>query len=167
MNYIKKSERNIIIHLKSKLKWICCPKCWENTEKRHDKKDCNQKKIIKHINISNNILVDIKVTKRYFRCVNCKIRFMEKFDFESKIWYHTKDFEQYVIASFWYTSGNQIAKLNNVSAWKIYNIIKNIDKISKQSITSSIWKIVEYKEITLDFFLETGYRKLFFTREKT
>ena len=42
----------------------------------------------------------------------------------------------------------------------------NIDKISKKSITNSIWKIVEYKEITLDFFLETGYRKLFFTREK-
>jgi len=90
-------------------------------------KEYKQKTNLKHINISNNTLIDIKPIKKYFRCNNCKSNFLERFEFESNIWFHTKTFENYVVASFGYTSWNQIAKLNLVSASKIYKIIENID----------------------------------------
>lgn len=116
-----------IFHIKSKSKYVICPQCWLKTNKRQDLKEYKQKINLKHINISNQRLIDIKPIKRYFRCENCKSHFLERFDFESENWFHTKDFENYVIASFWYTSWNQIAKNNKVSAKKIYKIIENID----------------------------------------
>ncbi len=117
----------MIFWVKSKSKSCICPNCWLRTNKRQDLKEYKQKKNLKHINISNQTLVEIKPIKRYFRCSNCNSHFLERFDFESNIWFHTKDFENYVISSFAYISWNQIAKLNKTSASKIYNIISNID----------------------------------------
>jgi len=117
----------MIFWIRSKLKYCSCPQCWLRTNKRQDLKEYKQKINLKHINISNNRLIELKPIKRYFRCNNCNSHFLERFDIESNIWFHTKEFENYVISSFWYTSWNQIAKLNQVSTSKIYKIIENID----------------------------------------
>ena len=127
VNFENPKDDKMIFHVKRKSKTSICPQCWLRTSKRQDLKEYKQKINLKHINISNNILVDIKPIKRYFRCINCNSNFLERFDFESNLWFHTKTFENYVIASFWYISWNQIAKLNQVSASKIYRIIENID----------------------------------------
>lgn len=108
-------------------KYCTCPQCWFKTSKRQDLKEYKQKKNLKHINISNQTLIEIKPIKRYFRCINCGSNFLERFDFESTLWFHTISFENYVISSFWYISWNQIAKINKISAKKIYKIIENID----------------------------------------
>lgn len=123
----KENKEIMIFWVKSKYKSCNCPQCWLKTNKRQDLKEYKQKINLKHINISNNRLIEIKPIKRYFRCKNCNSHFLERFDIESKLWFHTKEFENYVISSFWYTSWNQIAKLNKVSASKIYKIIENID----------------------------------------
>ena len=123
----EENKEIMIFWVRSKLKYCNCPQCWIKTNKRQDLKEYKQKINLKHINISNNRLVEIKPIKRYFRCPNCKSHFLERFDIESNLWFHTKEFENYVISSFWYTSWNQIAKLNQVSASKIYKIIENID----------------------------------------
>ncbi len=172
----------MIFWVKRKSKSCICPQCWIRTTKRQDLKEYKQKTNLKHINISNNTLIEIKPIKKYFRCNNCKSNFLERFDFESNIWFHTKTFENYVVASFWYTSWNQIAKLNQVSASKINkNSNKNdvmqkykekaLQRLKSEDINPKVlvnkkWFKIEYKEITLDYFLETWYRKLFLTREK-
>jgi len=122
-----KQKEIMIFWVKSKSKSCSCPKCWIKTNKRQDLKEHKQKITLKHINISNNRLIEIRPIKRYFRCNNCKSHFLERFDIESNIWFHSLEFENYVISSFWFTSWNQIAKLNQVSASKIYKIIENID----------------------------------------
>ncbi len=128
VSYENNSENNrMIFWVRSKAQNCTCPQCGILTDKRQDLKEYKQKIVLKHINISNNTLVDIRPIKRYFKCKNCNSNFLERFDFESSIWFHTLTFENYVISSFWYTSWNMIAKLNNVSASKIYKIIQNID----------------------------------------
>ena len=123
----EENKEIMIFWVRSKLKYCNCPQCWIKTNKRQDLKEYKQKINLKHINISNNRLVEIKPIKRYFRCPNCKSHFLERFDIESNLWFHTKEFENYVISSFWYTSWNQIAILNKTSTHKIYKIIENID----------------------------------------
>jgi len=127
VSFEQKENDIIVFWVKRKAKFCICPYCWIRTNKRQDKKEYKQKTNLKHINISNNILIEIKPIRRYFRCENCKSNFLERFDFESNNWFHTKTFENYVIASFWYISWNQIAKLNKASIAKIYRIIQNID----------------------------------------
>jgi len=127
VSYQNQTNNIIVFWIKRKSKSCSCPQCGIRTTKRQDLKEYKQKINLKHINISNNTLIEIKPIKKYFRCNNCKSNFLERFDFESKIWFHTKTFENYVVASFWYTSWNQIAKLNHVSASKIYKIIEKID----------------------------------------
>lgn len=116
-----------IFHIRNKEKRVTCPQCGMKTKTRQDLQDYKQKQNLKHLNINNQKLIDLKPIKRYFHCKNCGSNFLERFEFESKIWFHTLDFERYVIASFGYTSWNQIAKNNKVSAKKIYRIIEQID----------------------------------------
>ena len=115
---------------------------------------------------SNNRLVEIKPIKRYFRCPNCKSHFLERFDIESNLWFHTKEFENYVISSFWYTSWNQIAILNKTSTHKIYKIIENIDHKRLNEIWIEILNSLEeilifstpkkiYKETDFNLVLES------------
>ncbi len=40
------------------------------------------------------------------------------------------------------------------------------EQIDKNALFNSQWEKVEYKEITADYFIETGYRKIFLYREK-
>ena len=117
----------MIFWVKNKEKYCTCPKCNNKTNKRQDLIERKQKTLMRHINISNNRLIDIQPIKRYFRCTNCWNKFLEKFEFESEHWYYTKEFERYVISSFWFISWNQIAKLNKLSASKVYRIVENVD----------------------------------------
>ena len=41
-----------------------------------------------------------------------------------------------------------------------------MEQIHPKDLKNSKGEFVPYREITLDYFLETGYRKLFLTREK-
>lgn len=120
-------KNTLIFSIKWKEKYCVCPQCWIKTNKRQDLSEKKQITPLKHINISNQILVELIPIKRYFRCNNCNSHFRERFDFESPNWFHTTFFEEYVIHSFWFISWNQIAKLNNTNASKIYRIIKSID----------------------------------------
>ena len=113
--------------IKSKIKSVLCPQCWFKTTKRQDLKEYKQKTNLKHINISNNKIIELKPIKRYFRCNNCNSNFLERFDIESNNWFHSIDFENYVIASWWYMSWNKIAEVNKCSVWKIYRILQDID----------------------------------------
>jgi len=114
-------------HIKWKSKYCICPQCWLKTNKRQDLKDYKQKKNLKHIILSDNRIIEIKPIKRFFRCNNCKSSFLERFDFESKNGFHTKIFESYVIASWWYLSWCKIAELSKSKTWRIYSILQNID----------------------------------------
>jgi transposase len=117
--YKENKERNIMVFwVKSKTKFCLCPSCGIKTDKRQDLKEYKQKKTLKHINISNNVIVEIRPIKRYFRCVSCGNEFLEKFDFESPNGFHTTYFENYVISSFGYLSWNTIAQLNKTSPKK-------------------------------------------------
>jgi hypothetical protein len=40
------------------------------------------------------------------------------------------------------------------------------DQVNPKDLENSKGESIPYREITLDYFLETGYRKLFLTREK-
>lgn len=144
VSYEKNNKDTLVFWVKRKARSCICPQCWIRTSKRQDLKEHKQKTNLKHINISNNTLVEIKPIKKYFRCKNCKSNFLERFEFESTLWYHTLIFENYVISSFWYTSGNQIAKLNRTSASKIYNIISNIDHtLLNETEIKILWELDE------------------------
>ncbi len=113
------------------IKWInqysTCPQCWLKTNKRQDLKEYKQKKNLKHIIFSDGRIIEIKPIKRFFRCLNCNSEFLERFDFESLNWFHTYDFEKYVISSWGYLSWPKIAELSKSKVWRIYNILNNID----------------------------------------
>jgi len=117
----------LIFWVEWKSTYETCPCCWIKTNKRQDLKKYKQKTTLKHINLSDKRIIEIRPIRRNFRCVNCKTHFLERFEFEWKLWYNTISFENYVISSFWYLSWNKIAELSKTTPWKIYNIIKNID----------------------------------------
>jgi len=77
-----------------------CPHCGNRTDKRQDRRDYLQKQTLKHINLSDDRIVEIAPIKRYFRCASCDHHFLERFDFESEHGFHTKIFESSVIASW-------------------------------------------------------------------
>ena len=58
-------------------------------------------------------------------------------------------------------------KLNSMKKYK-EEVLQRLkaDQVNPKDLKNSKWETVEYKEITLDYFLETGYRKLFMTREQ-
>ena len=157
VSYENPTNENMIFWVKSKTKSCTCPQCGLKTSKRQDLKEYKQKITLKHINISNNTLVDIRPIKRYFRCPNCWSNFLERFDFESNFWFHTITFENYVISSFWYISWNQIAKLNNVSASKIYKIIENIDHTKLNEIWIQILEWLEEIYLWVDEHSFSGH----------
>lgn len=121
----------MVFHVKWKWECCICPHCHKKTQKRKDKKDYVQKKNLKHINLSDSRIIEIKPIKRYFRCrdKDCKWLswFLEYFEFESKHWFHTIAFENAVISSWWYMSGNKIAELSKVHPSRVYWILKKID----------------------------------------
>jgi len=55
-----KQKEIMIFWVKSRSKFCCCPQCWIRTNKRQDLKEYKQKITLKHINISNNRLVEIR-----------------------------------------------------------------------------------------------------------
>lgn len=107
--------------------YCTCPKCLNHTNKRQDLSLYRQKTNLKHMNFSDGRIVELALYKRYFRCSHCAHQFFEKFEFESGHGFHTKAFENYVIASWGYMSGNMIAKVSKTSARKIYEILQHID----------------------------------------
>lgn len=54
-----------------------------------------------------------------------------------------------------------IQKYKNKSACRL-----QAEQIDKNTLINSKWENVAYHEITADYFMETGYRRLFFYREK-
>jgi len=121
-------KENILeFHIKWIERYCTCPQCWLKTDKRQDLKEYKQKKNLKHIIMSDWKIIEIKPIKRFFKCINCKSEFLERFDFESSNGFHTHDFEKYVISSWGYLSWPKIAELSKSNVWRIYNILNNID----------------------------------------
>jgi len=117
-------KENILeFHIKWIERYCTCPQCWLKTDKRQDLKEYKQKKNLKHIIMSDWKIIEIKPIKRFFKCINCKSEFLERFDFESSNGFHTHDFEKYVISSWGYLSWPKIAELSKSKVWRIYNIL--------------------------------------------
>ena len=120
-------EEKLIFTVEWKNKGCSCPKCWIRTTKRQDLDIYKSKTPLKHLVLSDNRLISIITHKRYFRCKKCSSHFLEVFDFEAKNWLHTKTFESYVLSSWWYMSGCQIARNTKSSPYKIHKILSQID----------------------------------------
>jgi transposase len=127
MDFEESTNGTMVFSVAGKYQYCVCPKCQKHTSKRQDQRLYPQKTNLKHINLSDSRIIELKPVKRYFRCGYCGHQFFETFDFESGHGFHTKTFEEYVIASWWYLSGNMIAKLSKTSPRKIYEILQTID----------------------------------------
>ncbi len=120
-------DNELLFTVCGKSKTCNCPKCWIRTSKRQDLSVYKSKTPLKHLVLSDNRVISIVTHKRYFRCKKCNINFSEVFDFEAYDWLHTKRFEAYVLYSWWYMSGCQIANNSWTSNSKIHKILSNID----------------------------------------
>lgn len=118
-----------IFSIKWKNKHVLCPKCWIKNNKRKDLVNYTWKQNLKHIWMSCKQMIELNVTRRYFRCKNCKSCYMEYFSFDTISWLHTFEFQQFVIYWRWHMSWLQIAKDTKCSASKIHQILKKINPL--------------------------------------
>lgn len=123
----KNIDNTLLFIVQWKTKGCRCPICWVRTTKKQDLSLYHSKRNLKHLALSDNRMIEVKTIKRYFTCKKCNKNFLEKFDFEAKNGLHTKTFESFVITSWWYMSGCQIARNTEVSPTKIHKILSNID----------------------------------------
>lgn len=126
--------RTLFFTIKGINRYVECPMCKCKTDKRQDRLEHLQKPTWKHIYLSDNRMIELRLVRRYFRCHKCWSHFMEKFDFEVEKWNHTKHFESDVMVERGYMSWCQIARNTQCSAKKIHSILHNIDPeaINKQ-----------------------------------
>ena len=126
--------KTLFFTIKGINRYVECPACKCKTDKRQDRLEHLQKPTWKHIYLSDNRMIELRLVRRYFRCHKCWSHFMEKFDFEVKQWNHTKNFESDVMVERWYMSWCQIARNTQCSPKKIHSILHNIDPeaINKQ-----------------------------------
>jgi predicted RNA-binding Zn-ribbon protein involved in translation (DUF1610 family) len=136
VDFTQKAGGIMVFTVARKYQHCPCPHCGKNTSKRQDLRTYRQKTNLKHINLSDTRIIELSLLKRYFRCERCRRQFFEKFEFESEHGFHTKAFEAYVIASWGYLSGNEIARLSKTSPRKVYEILQSIDhaKINETGI---------------------------------
>ena len=113
--------------MKGKHKTCECPICGKKTSKRNGYAETTLKPLWKHLLISDGTMVELRLVKRYFRCVKCKVGFMERFEFEAEKGERTKTFEDYVKYSRGHMSGSQIAKNTQCSGWLVHSILEDID----------------------------------------
>lgn len=128
------SWRTLFFTIKGINRYVECPICKCKTDKRQDREEHLQKPTWKHIYLSDNRMIELRLVRRYFRCHKCWSHFMEKFDFEVEKWNHTKHFESDVMVERWYMSWCQIARNTQCSPQKIHSILHGIDPeaINKQ-----------------------------------
>lgn len=100
MDFEESTNGTMVFSVAGKYQYCVCPKCQKHTSKRQDQRLYPQKTNLKHINLSDSRIIELKPVKRYFRCGYCGHQFFETFDFESGHGFHTKTFEEYVIASW-------------------------------------------------------------------
>lgn len=99
-NFEETDNGTMVFSVARKGRFSACPKCGKNTDKRQDRRLYLQKMNLKHINLSDSRIIELKPIKRYFRCPHCPHQFFETFDFESGHAFHTKLFEEYVLSSW-------------------------------------------------------------------
>ncbi len=130
-----------IFTVQGKLKTCECPVCHKRTSKRKDYSETLLKPLRKHMYFSDGKTVELRLIKRYFKCVHCGSAFMERFEFEAKKWERTKTFENFVTYSWWHMSWNQIAKNTQSCPWLVYDILKTIDpeQLNKQGVKIMEW----------------------------
>ncbi len=120
-------DKKIIYEIRWKYSSSICPHCWLSTTKRKDRDLHIQKGNLKHMPYWWNKIIELKLSKRYFRCDNCKSNFYERFDFESPFWLYTNHFEKYIQWNWWFVSWNKISQLYQSSNSVIYSILERID----------------------------------------
>ncbi len=123
---IEPSEFWYHVTIAGRKQWVKCPMCNKYTKKRQDKRIATTKPF-KHLVVSNDLCIDLIIKKRYCRCVDCWISFMEQLYCEAKKWFHTPTFERYVIDCWWYMSGNQIARNAHCSPRVPWHILQGIN----------------------------------------
>jgi transposase len=117
-----------IFTIKSKSKWCSCPSCWKITKRQKDYRFVKSARTFKHLLLSNQTMIELHLMKRYFKCVECNISFMEEYPFEAQKWEYTLSFKNFVLRSWWFMSWNQIAKNTYTSPHFIWNILQTIDE---------------------------------------
>ena len=120
-------DKKIICEIRGKYSTTICPHCDAKTSKRQDQVLHEQKQHLKHMPYGGDKVIELKLFKRYFRCVKCNKRFYEKFDFESEHGMYTKHFEKYVQWNWGFVSGNKLSELYQSSNWVIHSILERID----------------------------------------
>lgn len=124
----EQTDKKHIFTVKGKWQSCECPVCKKKTTKRKDRSETLLKPLWKHMYFSDGKMVEFKLIKRYFRCPDCKVAFMERFEFEAEKWERTKTFENFIVYSWWHMSWNQLAKETQSCPWLVYDILKTIDE---------------------------------------
>lgn len=140
VNYEAIGDKHVFT-VKGKRKTCECPVCKKKTSKRKDRSETLLKPLRKHMYFSDGKTVEFRLIKRYFRCIDCGIAFMERFEFEAEKGERTRQFEEFVIYSWWHMSGNQIAKNTQSCPWLVYDILKTIDpeQLNKKGVKIMEW----------------------------
>ena len=128
VTWYERKDKKHILTVKWKYKTCECPLCMKKTSKRDWLHEVTMKPLWKHLLLSDGNMMELKLIRRAFRCPECKISFMERFEFEAEKWERTKAFDDYVKFSRWHMSGSQIARNTQCSAWLIHDILKDIDE---------------------------------------
>lgn len=124
---IEPSEFWYHVTIWGKKHWMNCPFCHKYTKRKQDKRITTSQPY-KHLVVSNDLCIDLILNKRYFRCLECWVSFMEKLYCEAERWFHTPTFERYVIDCWWYMSWNQIARNAHCSPLVPRRILHSIDE---------------------------------------
>lgn len=122
----EKIWKKLLFTIKGIDKYVICPMCKGKTDKRQDCKEHLQKPTWKHLYLADNLMIELKLIRRYFRCANCGSHFMEKFNFETNKWNHTKTFEHDVLLAQWWMNQCEIAKKTQCSPKKIHDLLHNV-----------------------------------------
>ncbi len=146
VSWYEKTEKKHILTVKGKLKTCECPICGKKTKKRDGLYEATMIPLWKHMLMSDNNMVELRIVRRSFRC-DCGARFMERFYFEAEKGQRTKAFEDYVRFSRWHMSWAQIARNTQCDPWLTHNILSKIDEESLNKRWVEIMN--ELKEIYL------------------
>jgi hypothetical protein len=77
-------ENKLIFTIKRKAKSCLCPICKKSTELRQDLREEIPKNSYKHMVLSDKRVIELMLIRKYMRCRECKISFVEKFEIEAE-----------------------------------------------------------------------------------
>lgn len=121
---VKEKHAEVInLRIQRRNKTAICLLCRKRTSKRQDRQ-IYRKWHVKHLFTTGGKEIRLHLEKRRFR--HCGKSFVEKYSFETNGQY-TKAFQDYILQEWKHLSVLEMARRTDVSDWKLWNIIKQID----------------------------------------